>query len=362
MPAPIHRKRWRVLAASAGLLCALCSCSGPEGGPVIEVWHGSAQKVGHLGSAQDDFNLMGSVHGPAAIASLTYSLNGGAPAPLTTGEGPFGFRRLAGPGFFNADIAISRLRPGRNIVVLSATDSEGGSSTETVTVSLRTGSYPLPVFIDWEIVTDPQEAGQYVDGRWGLEAGGLRTLHMGYDRVFLIGEKHWQDYEVSVPVTINEVSAVTAPRSGGNGVGIILRFAGHVVGGHRDFPEAQPKWGYQPFGAIAWLRWEKDKPREAPRKQFYRGDNDKRIHHERYPVVTGRTYRMKAACQTLPDDPGGFGVTKYSFKIWMDGEPEPAAWDWEETQVSEHALRRGGVALLAHHVDATFGNVSIEQR
>ena len=29
------------------------------GEPNIEIWHGTSQRVGHLGDAQDDFNLMG---------------------------------------------------------------------------------------------------------------------------------------------------------------------------------------------------------------------------------------------------------------------------------------------------------------
>ena len=68
---------------------------------------------------------------------------------------------------------------------------------------------------------------------------------------------------------------------------------------------------------------------------------------------------MKFAGRTLPDDPSGAGVTRYSFKIWAESEAEPASWDWEETQVSLDALRTGGAALLAHHVDATFGDLTV---
>jgi hypothetical protein len=39
---------------------------------------------------------------------------------------------------------------------------------------------------------------------------------------------------------------------------------------------------------------------------------------------------------------------------------EPPFWDWEHVQVSREALRRGGVALVAHHVDASFGDIAVE--
>jgi hypothetical protein len=29
--------------------------------PVITIWHGDHQRIGHLGTAQDDFNLLGHV-------------------------------------------------------------------------------------------------------------------------------------------------------------------------------------------------------------------------------------------------------------------------------------------------------------
>lgn len=346
-------------ALPGGLFLVLISCAERPEGPALDVWHGNRQKVGHLGIAQDDFNLMGAVFGPAPIASLSYSLNGAAPVRLTVGEGPFGFRRLAGPGHFNAEIPIANLRRGVNTVVLAATDAHGRETTETVTVERLEGSYPLPARIDWSKVTDPQEVGQYVDGRWLLTSTGLRTQHMGYDRIFLIGEKSWKDYQVTVEVTIHRVARETSENSGGNGLGVVLRFAGHVAGGPRNFPEAQPKWGYQPFGAIGWLRWQKGKPEAPPTKQFYRGDNDQRSGHGAFPVELERTYVMKLACRTLPDDPSAAGITRFSFKIWPREEPEPAKWDWEEIQTSEHALRQGAVALLAHHVDATFGDVAV---
>ncbi len=343
------------------VLLSLISCQNKDvpDGPEIEIWHGLHQKVGHLGTAQDDFNVMGKVSPADSIASLTYRLNNGPDIRLNFGEDTPGYRRLAELGHFNADIPIAQLQSGANKIEIIASDRKGRSTNQKVIVDLQSGSYPLPVSIDWSKITDPQDAGQYVDGHWELEPGGLRTKHMGYDRIFLIGEKNWQDYEITVTALINQISETTSRVSGGNGVGILFRFTGHVDGGPRHFPKMQPKWGYQPFGAITWLQWDLSKSKNLPSTQFYRGDNDRCISYSQFPVEPGSTYWMKARCQTLQDQGDGDAVSCYSFKIWRDGEKEPAQWNWQETQVSKHAMRKGGVALLAHHVDVTFGNITI---
>jgi hypothetical protein len=48
----------------------------------------------------------------------------------------------------------------------------------------------------------------------------------------------------------------------------------------------------------------------------------------------------------------------YRLKVWKLGEPEPARWDFEGAGKSG-TLTTGSVVLDAHHVDATFGNISI---
>lgn len=337
-----------------------CQHNTDPDGPEVEIWHGLHQKVGHLGNAQPDFNVMGKVLPADSIASLTYRLNNGPRIRLNFGEGTPGFRRFAELGHFNADIPIEKLQTGKNTVEVFALDGFGRQTSQRVILDLESGSYPLPVHIDWKNVTDPQDVGQYVDGHWELASDGIRTKHMGYDRIFLIGEKDWQDYEITLTVVINQVSETTSHVSGGNGLGILFRFTGHINGGHRNFTKMQPKWGYQPFGAITWLRWDLGIPEHPPKRQFYPGDSGAAINHGPFPVESGVKYWMKAKCQTLPDKNDGSGVSIYSYKIWREGEKEPAQWDWQETQASKHANRKGGVALLAHHVDATFGNITIK--
>lgn len=327
----------------------------PGEGRSIEIWHGERQRIGHLGDAQDDFNLMGRVRPWFDLDSLSWKLEKG-------GEFPLNFRahrRLIDDGDFNADIPIGRLRPGENAVTITARFRDGQTLSRTVTVVKENGSRPLPVVIRWKDVKNPQDVGQYVDGLWGIGAQGLRTRQTGYDRIFLIGERNWQDYEVRTSVTIHRVDSTTSPISGGNGLGIILRFAGHVTGGPRFFPSGQPKWGYQPFGSIGWLRWNANAPAGAPNLQFYPGGGDRWKNLKPFEVRLERPYAIVYRCETLPDTPAGDGVTRYRFKIWAAGEPEPEAWNWQEVQSSGTALRRGGAALLAHHVDASFGDIEI---
>jgi hypothetical protein len=247
-----------------------------------------------------------------------------------------------------------------------------------VNVTRETGSYALPATISWSGTGNPQDVGQYVDGQWQHTGGALRTQRPGYDRIFLIGQEDWQDYEVLVPVTIHEVFAGTA------GLGILMRFTGHIVGGHRNWPDAQPKWGYQPFGGIGWLRWVSG-PNNDPTMQFYYGDYDawdnfgnpaakladpsptpfgspeQTKSFSQAEVALGSTYWMRMRAETQPDASDGDGVTLYSWKIWEEGTSEPANWSFQVSQASQYALRQGGVALLAHHVDASFGDVEVSE-
>ena len=138
--------------------------------------------MGNLGAAQPDFNLMGQVFTVDDVAQLTYSLNGGPE---------------------NADITIEDLHLGGNEIAISATDANGHVDTQTLIVERLEGDSTRPFSIVWNEIENPQDVGQYVDGHWTKGPYGLRTQHTGYDRIFLLGNAHWRDYEVTVPVTIH---------------------------------------------------------------------------------------------------------------------------------------------------------------
>tara|TARA_B100000959_G_C14826431_1_gene560013 strand:- start:542 stop:874 length:333 start_codon:yes stop_codon:yes gene_type:complete len=98
---------------------------------------------------------------------------------------------------------------------------------------------------------------------------------------------------------------------------------------------------------------------KAPDIQFYRGDGDGMTGHGIFEPELEATYHLKARCTTEDDSNDGKGVTRYQLKIWEMDTEEPATWSYEERQESATALRTGGVALVAHHIDVTFGNVVV---
>ena len=344
----------RPLFALLLLLLAACD-SQPEPPLALDVWYGEAQRVGHLGGGQADYNLLGET----TARRLEYELNGGRSVRLTVSHEPFGFRRLGGPGHFNADIPLTALRPGLNEVLLRARHRDGSTLERRIALERVEGRTPLPLTLDWANIQRPNDVGHCVDGLWTIADGRLQSAFPAYDRLFVIGDETWTDYEVQTTVIVDAVAQETGPYSGGNGLGIVFRFCGHIVGGPLKFPEAQPKWGYLPFGAITWLRWKKGSPALAPSLQFYRGDRNELHDHGPYPFVAGEEFHVRASCRTEPPAADGTPRTRYRFKVWPMDAPEPAADGFDVVQESREALRSGGFALVAHHVSVRFGQVTV---
>ncbi len=59
---------------------------------------------------------------------------------------------------------------------------------------------------------------------------------------------------------------------------------------------------------------------------------------------------MKASVETLGAD------TRYRYKMWPVGEPEP---DWQVEIVYGDGEPAGAVALIAHHADVSFGTLTV---
>lgn len=338
---------------TAALFLAIVTMAGAQA-PAIRIWHGTKQIVGHLGPAQDDFNLMGEVRDPDSLVWLAYRLNGAAQVPLSFRA----FRRLALDGNFNADIPIAALKAGSNEVRIVARWRNGETAEQVMTLDrVMGGSSPLPY--ETRFLGAPQATVQIVDGEWAVGDGGLRTVQTGHERMFVVGEKSWQDYEVRTAITVRRIDSISPVQDGGPGVGFILRFAGHQVGGPRLYPSAQPKFGTQPFGGAAWIRWNNGDPASPPMRQFVRGDRDQVAEQGTTTVELNVPYEIRLKAQTFPDPQGGVGLTEYSFKMWKRGVPEPPSWDWQSRYESWQTLRRGAVAFIAHHADVTFGNVRV---
>lgn len=330
---------------------ALSATFGPAdpGAPVIDVWYGADQEFGHIGRPQRWQNVLGNVSDPDGVTSLSYTLNGGAARNLSIGPDS---RRLFRPGDFNVDLDDNDLVEGDNTVVITAVDSTSAVSTRTVIVDYESGNvWPQTQIVDWDQANVIHDVAQPVDGQWELEGDGVRSVDPAYDRLIGIGDVQWSDYEVTFPVTVNAVdnAGFSSGTSGrGAGLGVLFRWNGHT-----DFPVVypQPKTGYLPYGAIGWYWY------NSPSSARLRIDGNNQVVLDQSsnttPPTVGVEYIMKMRVTT---EPGVGGL--YQLKSWPSGQPEPAAWQ-VSGQESMSDPQTGSILLLAHHVDATFGDVVI---
>jgi hypothetical protein len=277
------------------------------------------------------------VSDPQGVSSLSYRLNGGASRALKIGPD---LRRLYGTGDFNAEMAYSELNAGANTVVITAVDGGGASRTSTVTVNKVAGSASLPYTANWAsgLVTQAQP----VDGKWAIVNGKLRSIENGYDRCVALGDLSWTEYEVTVPVTVHELTAGSGtPQSGAPIIGLGLRWRGHT-----QLKTEQPRQHWYPTGAFAWHRWS-----YGGRYELI-GNNDTPLARFTAPALQfGTTYIFKARVENVA------GGTQYRYKVWAQGTAEPAAWG--QTIVDTDSPASGGILLDAHHVLADWGNVTV---
>ncbi len=312
--------------------------------PVINIWYGPDQIFGNNGIPQAWVNILGNVSDYSGITALSYRLNGGLQVPLFIG--PDG-KRLQSAGDFNIDIAYSGLSCGANTVVISATDTAGNVATETVNVFYYCNTYwPRTYSINWGTVTNIQDVAQVVDGSWYLEGSSVRPLILGYDRLIAIGDidPSWNDYEVTVPITLNSPLNSSVPY--GPLFGVVTRWQGHF-----DWDGTQPRWGWWPLGAMGIYDW-------FPPTNDYRlriiGNREDSIAEDlsgRHLLV-GVPYVFKMRVETAVDK------SVYSLKVWEAGTPEPSGWNIRGQGING-GLNYGSLMLITHYSDVSFGNVSI---
>jgi hypothetical protein len=205
--------------------------------PHIEVWHGDDHRVGHLGDAQDDSHVLGHVYSKYSLASFCNSVNGGDDKPLDI----IAYRRIVAHGDFNADIPIHSLRVGVNTVTPKAIHGRRDSAVTLVTQTrIANGEYPLPANIRWSSALNPEDVGQYSDGQWDISPDCLRTTKIGYDRVFLVGNKTSKECQFTCKVTIHAMRMKTGPQSSVvRAVRFCMRWSGHSL--EDNSPADQPK-------------------------------------------------------------------------------------------------------------------------
>jgi len=298
--------------------------------PTVVVWNGDNQDFGQLGNPQTLIQVMGRVWDTDALSAMSFTLNGGPSTPLNFG--PDGLR-LQRRGDYNLEIDNGDLLSGANQIVITAIDTLGEQTDETVTVNYTPGVvWSLPDSIDWSSSAKVTDLAQVVDGRWHLNADGVRTdsSATGYDRLLVVGDYTWlTNYEVEVPILIHSEPA--------GGVGLAFGWQGHTG------PD-QPKLGH-PYQAIGWIVGFQ----LNPKLQLLR-DGDAIQQETPVTVTQGKRYIMKMRSQAI-----GGGQSDVRLKLWEDGTLEPPGWDL----IDNFTTLAGSVLLIAHYADVTFGDVSI---
>jgi hypothetical protein len=315
-------------------------------GPNIKIWYGETQHFGKNGTPQKWVNVLGRITTPVGAAMLEYSLNGGETKILSLGPDR---RRLANLGDFNVEMDYRDLKVGENILILTASDSNGQQSFATVKIiKHQTEGCPLPFTINWSEVNHIQEVAQIVDGFWELTPEGVRILEPYYDRVIGFGDSSWIDYEVITKVTFHGMRMPVKGFDGGAGVihaAIALRWPGH------DDDSNQPRVKWYPLGATAEFRLKPDLQNCSWR---ILGGGRKVVEEERTRTIQYNfPYFMKHQVKTVADS-----STQYSVKFWPADQPEPADWDVQALEGPDD-VRRGGALIIAHYTEVTFGNIQV---
>jgi len=327
----------------------------PGDSPAINVWQGLTQYAGHTGNPQKWFNLLGNVVAPpqVTIAALEYSFNGGPWLPLNIGPND---RRLAMPGDFNVELDYTDFLSGPNVVTLRAIDSAEATAYLDVTIVYEGGTAawtPGTTYVyDWSTAAQVSDLAQMVDGPWVLDGDSVRPGVLDFDRLLALGDLTWRDYTVTVPITIYGIdpSGYQAP-SNGPGIGVLVRWAGHYDAGN----DIVPLSGWRRLGALAWYRWSKKSGAYSEGLQLL-GHGGKVLGTRARRLATGTTYLFKVDIQSgnAPSSPA-----TYRFKVWPAAEPEPDVWDIVQSGANGEPSG-GSMLLLAHHVDARFGAVTVE--
>jgi len=319
--------------------------------PTIQLWYGNYQRFGVIGHPVPLINLLGTVTPAANLATLQFTVNGGAAQSLNWGPDN---QRLAEAGDFNIEINRTTLTAGLNTVVITAVTTANEVATATVTVDyFPDRQWPQSYIADWGSTTNLQDLAQVIDGKWALQNGTLKPVVFDYDRLVAMGDQQWTSYEVSVPITVHaiDMGGFSAP-SNGPGIGMILRWPGH----YSDAAGEQPLTGWRELGGLGWYRWGKDKTNNnaiivAQQLLGHRG-RQLAVNENRAPAFDV-PYIFKMSIQ-----PVAARGDLYRFKVWEAANPEPLAWDMVANNVNTEPLQ-GSLVLLAHHVDATFGTVTV---
>jgi len=315
---------------------------------LIQIWYGPEQRFGHLGHPQRWINVLGNINRPEAVDSVSFSINGRPERRLALG---CDLHRLGFPGDFNAQLSWDDVEEGANALLIKAYRKKGRPVSKEVTVHVgQDQTWPLPYCVDFSTTEHLQDVVQVVDGHWGLEDTGVRTLQRYYDRVLAIGDTTWKNYQATVRLTVHGFtpSEPGPPTYNVTHFGVAMRWRGH----HHDGRQPSRKWF--PLGAQGEFLL-KDNLDRCQWRILFDGTQDKprKYSEKRNSLAIGQAILIKAQVASLPD-----GRTRYRFKQWADGAPEPIAWDVEGLEAGDYPS--GALCLVPHNSDVTIHEVRVE--
>ena len=328
----------------------------------FDIWYGGTQNFGQNGNPQQWVNILGNVTSPFGVQSLTYTFKG-VEKPLTIGPGKPRNPRLVNDGDFNIEIDYTTLNPGANVITLKAVEGVTNIVKEqNVTINYTSGQvWPEAYKANWATAAKIEDVAQIIDGKWDINgAGKLYVQEVGYDRLVGIGEMEyptgaptvWTDYEVSVPIKVNGLDESGFEGvSNGPGIGLLMRWQGQT---QRDPANPdQPALDWERTGGLGWYRWQEKDGAEGLELRGYDwtgGTSTAKVWE------FGVEYIMKMSVQTDVKDPTR---AYYRLKFWKAGTKEPVSWDLQGFSKPNNSPS-GSVVLIAHHVDAEFGQVTVE--
>lgn len=315
---------------------------------LIQIWYGPVQKFGHLGQPQRWINVLGNISQTEAVDSVTFKINSGMEKTLSLGGD---LHRLALPGDFNVELSWDEVNAGENELHITAYRKRGGPVSEKVKLIVEKGrTWPLPYWIDFSKAKNLQDVVQVVDGHWRLEETGVRTVQRYYDRVLTMGDTTWRNYETTVRLTVNSFtpSEPGPPTYNVTHFGVAMRWRGH----HSDGRQPSRKWF--PLGAQGEFLL-KDDLDSCQWRILFDGTRDKpqKYSDKRNNLPLGVPILIKTQVATMPD-----GRTRYRFKQWAEGTPEPMDWDVEGFEAGDYPS--GALCLVPHNSDVTIHEVRVE--
>lgn len=300
---------------------------------------------------QNFYNVLGFVS--EDVKELAFSLNGGWPMELALGPACTnkemvepGFSRLAYPGEFNVDIPVDQLKQGENQFRFTAKDEGGQEFERKAALIFDPGkAWPLPDTVRWNQGTVHDNA-LVVDGQWKLEEGRLRTAATGYDRLVAVGDRNWTDYEAEAAVTIHDWERLG--RGLGSHVALVTHFPGHADDGKESPDCRRPYHGWRTQGVMTSFYTDDGK---GFRLRLWNGLELSEVTEPVFFILE-QPHVIKT--RAWVEGETGF----YCSKAWPLGETEPEGWQLEGTSGPPGSLR-GGLLLLAHYADASFGGVRL---